>query len=74
MKKIQYLTADEVRALPDGTRVIIHSHDRHGYSTQTAAEVVSVTERSKQLLVRGWDGLAEGKRIDRKPYHYSLAE
>lgn len=34
------ISAKEVRALPVGTRVTVHGHDRYGYPTHRPCEVV----------------------------------
>lgn len=44
------LTAEEVKALPVGTKVTLHGRDRHGYSTELMCEVVQEAgKRVKQL-------------------------
>lgn len=50
MYKPEYrkVTAEEVKALPEGTLVTVHGWDRHGYSTETLCTVVQ-GPRSKQL-------------------------
>jgi len=34
------LTAVEVRALPEGTKVTVHGHDKYGYPTRLSCELV----------------------------------
>lgn len=38
------IPAKEVRALPIGSRVTVHSHDRYGYPTHLVCEVVARRE------------------------------
>jgi len=38
------ITAKEVRALPIGSRVTVHGHDRYGYPTHLPCEVVGRRE------------------------------
>lgn len=38
------ITAKEVRALPIGSRVTVHGHDRWGYPTHLVCEVVARRE------------------------------
>ena len=38
------ITAKEVRALPIGSRVTLHGHDRYGYPTHLPCEVVARRE------------------------------
>ena len=50
--KQKKVTAAEVKALPEGTAVVLHGRDRRGYSTEIDCEVVK-SKRSSAL--RYWD-------------------
>ena len=50
--KQKKVTAAEVKAMPEGTAVVLHGRDRRGYSTELECTVVK-TERSSAL--RYWD-------------------
>lgn len=56
------LTADQVRKLPVGTKVIRHSFDRSGNHV-TLETMVAQSGRSRVLSYRGYDGLKEVKKI-----------
>lgn len=44
------LTAAEVRALPVGTKVTVHGHDKYGYPTHLPCEIVQRrTGQGKEL-------------------------
>lgn len=51
------ITAKEVRALPVGSRVTLHRHDRYGYPTHLVCEVVARREgRGVELRYSTYDG------------------
>lgn len=49
------LTAEQVRALPSGAGVIIHSFDRYGVH-QTMEMIVAQSGKKKILVSRSWYG------------------
>lgn len=70
MRKVRKkLTADEVRALPVGSRVTYHSHDNRGYSTELECEVVQVGQH-KELRYSWMHGYERMKII--KGRHYTV--
>lgn len=51
------LTAAEVRALPVGTKVYVHGHDRYGYPWRMACEIVKkISGKGVQLCYRTYNG------------------
>ena len=63
------LTAAEVRKLEAGTPVILHGHDRHGYSTELHCTVVQ-SGKAKVLAYRDTDGTRQTKPIRDYPGKY----
>ena len=63
------LTAAEVRALPIGSRVTVHSHDAHGFPTRLICEVVQAGKH-KELRFDSWDGF--GRRPIRSGVKYTM--
>ena len=68
-KKVDKLSAAEVRELPIGAKVTLHGRDRRGYSTKLECTIVK-SARSKALAYRGVDGLTETKPIRDYPNKY----
>ena len=68
-KAKEKLTAAEVRALPVGTKVILHGRDRRGYSTELPC-IVSKSYRSKVLSYLDFDGTTVTKPIRSYPNKY----
>lgn len=51
------ITAREVRALPIGSRVTVHGHDRYGYPTHLPCEVVAKRNgKGVELRYNTFDG------------------
>ena len=68
-KKVDKLSAAEVRELPIGTKVTLHGRDRRGYSTKLECAIVQ-SARSKTLAYRDVDGLTKTKPIRDYPNKY----
>ena len=68
-KKVDKLSAAEVRELPIGAKVTLHGRDRRGYSTKLECAIVQ-SARSKALAYRDVDGLTETKPIRDYPNKY----
>ncbi len=60
--RLKKLTADEVKKLPVGTKILLHGRDRHGEATQLAC-MVTQSGKKKILTYRDTDGLRETKPI-----------
>ena len=56
------LTAEQVKKLPPGSRVVLHSFDRYGNHQALEAKVVQ-SGRKKVLIHSDWDGLSTKKEI-----------
>ena len=71
------LTAEEVKALPEGTPVVLHGRDRRGYSTELDCTVVK-SQRSSVL--RYWDrssGMVKRmpvRTLDGVVHYYTIEE
>ena len=68
-KKVDKLSAAEVRELPIGAKVTLHGRDRRGYSTKLECAIVQ-SARSKTLAYRDIDGLTKTKPIRDYPNKY----
>ena len=68
-KKVDKLSAAEVRELPIGSKVTLHGRDRRGYSTELECTIVK-SARSKALAYRDVNGLTETKPIRDYPNKY----
>ena len=68
-KKVDTLSAAEVKELPIGAKVTLHGRDRRGYSTKLECTVVK-SVRSKALAYRDVDGRTETKPIRDYPNKY----
>ena len=76
MKGRVKVSAEYVRALPEGARVRVHGRDRFGYSTALDCWVVE-SGRYKKLAYTGLDGLTHTMGIggrDGEGKYYSVAE
>ncbi len=76
MKGRVKVSAEYVRALPEGARVRVHGRDRYGYATETDCWI-AVSGKYKKLAYIGLDGMMHFMGIGGKDganVYYSVAE